>query len=909
MRAEDVKRSFERSMRTLTREMPAAYAAIEGSAAFVDGDSDEVPGLLVRAEFDLEIRLSEPLAIYPAFMTDIYTGIGRALPQESGRVVGTGPFSMKERSESRVVLERNTQYWRSATSLVDTVEFRTSTGASSIAEQFRAGQLDLARDLLPKDLDEILRDSRFRRGLVEVPLKNTYFILFNCRSGPVAEDIGVRLALSRVIGTHDLVWRTLGRFAQPATSLIPPGILGHDPGRRRKALSVEEARELLEERGSLKLKASVHPLLQDRYSSLLDALFGLWSELGVVVSIETRDMPSFLESWQSNEGLDLQITRWNAEFDDPDNVTHGLFHSGAGVLHAWYCSDEADRILQDARTEGRAATRQSLYRKFENHLLEAGVLLPLFHDIYYRIANSKVPGLRLRSSPPYVNYAQLGKVEQEAASSPTREAGGGVIHVPASGVVNSLEPSQVYSDDQVEVIPNIYDTLTRRVEGAKIVPALAKDVRVEEGGKIYRFRLREDVRFHDGRKLSARDVRYSFERLLQRGEYRGLLSPIKGADAFMNGESADLEGIEILSAGEFVIELEKPVSFFPVLVSHPASGIVPEGSEGRGTNWRDGCVGTGPFRVVRFEPGQSLELERNPNYWRSGYPRSEGIAFNFRVSPNDILAGFKAGRFSVCSDLFPDDVEALRRESEFASGFRETPHLSSYWVAFNTHSGPLEERAARQSLVRAVEVATLIRQTLGRLAIPATGLIPPGLLGHDPAQPTGAARIDGERPLEGQELRVAVHPMFVGKYASLFREVSKAFKATGVSIRRVNETMEDFLEAADQAECDLVVGRWVGDYPDSDTFVHGVLHSREGFMGRLCGSPVVDRLIERGRAEADPMNRHTLYRQIEETISTEALLLPLFHEQVYRFAQPQVEGLSVSSLPPVVPYEQLRIRS
>jgi ABC-type transport system substrate-binding protein len=80
-------------------------------------------------------------------------------------------------------------------------------------------------------------------------------------------------------------------------------------------------------------------------------------------------------------------------------------------------------------------------------------------------------------------------------------------------------------------------------------------------------------------------------------------------------------------------------------------------------------------------------------------------------------------------------------------------------------------------------------------------------------------------------------------------------------------------------------------------------------MGRLCGSPVVDRLIERGRAEADPMNRHTLYRQIEETISTEALLLPLFHEQVYRFAQPQVEGLSVSSLPPVVPYEQLRIRS
>jgi len=139
--------------------------------------------------------------------------------------------------------------------------------------------------------------------------------------------------------------------------------------------------------------------------------------------------------------------------------------------------------------------------------------------------------------------------------------------------------------------------------------------------------------------------------------------------------------------------------------------------------------------------------------------------------------------------------------------------------------------------------------------------------------------------------------------------VSEAIQSAGVEIQRTTNTMAEFLEAADKATVDLVVGRWVGDYPDTDTFTHGVLHSREGFLGRLCGSTEIDALVEQGRAETDPAVRDRIYRQVEELVRKNALILPLFHEQVYRFAHPQVEGLSVSSLPPVVPYEELRIRS
>jgi ABC-type oligopeptide transport system substrate-binding subunit len=128
-----------------------------------------------------------------------------------------------------------------------------------------------------------------------------------------------------------------------------------------------------------------------------------------------------------------------------------------------------------------------------------------------------------------------------------------------------------------------------------------------------------------------------------------------------------------------------------------------------------------------------------------------------------------------------------------------------------------------------------------------------------------------------------------------------------VRIRVVNKTIEEFLEGMRTGSTDLGVGRWGADYPDSDTFVH-ILHSQEGIVGRFCGLPEIDRLVERGRAETAPSVRHSLYRQIEETIAREVLMVPLFHEQAYRFARPEVEGLTVSFGSPTVAYEDLSIR-
>jgi ABC-type transport system substrate-binding protein/serine/threonine protein kinase len=925
--ASAVRDSLERSIRLSRNQMSAAFVAILGVPEYLEGKADAVSGITAPSAHEIEIRLRDPLPIFPSLLTDPRTGIAAAGMGEDGKptTFGTGPFQRVLQEPDRVVLERNPRYWRELSRL-DRIEFRLSLSASKIAEGLRSGELDLVRDLLPQDLEAILREPRFRTGLVETPKKNTYFVLFHTGSA-AGSNAFLRRALASSVRTQDFVWGTLGRFAMPATGLLPPGILGHDPGRRQSHLSEEKAIEMIRSLGPpppVRLRASVHPTLQNQYGALTGTLFQIWARLGVEVEVVTKTMPEFLESWHRNKDIDLVLTRWIADYDDPDNFTFTIFHSGNGRLRSYFSSPETDRILEEARSEAGPAAREDLYRKFENVLLDSAILVPLFHDVDYRIASANVRGLQLRSSAPYVNYAEVGKAQAPAIRAASeRPAGGGILNVPIAGVVRSFDSALGTTAEDSEVLSTVFETLTLAVEGTRLVPWLASEVSMENEGTRFRIRLRPGVRFHDGRRLTARDVRHSFERLLgsPQSATRGLLSPIRGAARLLEGAATDLEGFHIVSRTEFFIDLEKPVSFFPAVLSFSPTAIVPEGTGVIGSSVREGAVGTGPFRLVSFEPGRRLELERNPHYWREGYPRSEGIVFRFGVSPEEIRDEFLAGRLSLASDLLPADAETFRHDPRFASGYRESPRLTTYYVAFNRHRGVLTDVEQRRSLLKAVDVAGFVRKTLGRLAIPAHGLIPPGLLGYSVSGSGSGAMSSGGAggpdssaqatvARETVELSAAVHPVFFGEFSAFARALAEAFREIGFLIRPMNKTMAQYLELSKKGETDLNVGRWNADYPDADTFVHGLLHSEAGYLlGRYVGSPDLDQLADRGRAETDPRLRHSIYRQVEETIVREALLLPLFHDQVYCFARPEVEGLaSVSQGTPSVAYENLRIR-
>lgn len=908
--AQSVKDSIEDSVRSRRRET-AAWAVIAGFDEFRDGTADHMSGIVVDGESDLEIRLRETLPIYPALLTDAGTGIGHAAVDSSGKrtVAGTGAFRIVEHDPERIVMERNSDYWMPDRPRLDGIEFRVVRNASSRAALLRSGEIDLGRELLSNDLDELLRDPRFRNGLQEVPNKITYFAVFN-HSSKYGGNEALRRALCGVLPVHDLVWESLGRLAQPTTTLIPPGILGHDAGRRRHPISRDAAAELLVSSGlelPLTLRAAVHPLYQDRYRALTDAMFDIWAGLGVRVDITTPTLESFMDSYASDESVDVRIMRWAADYDDPDTYAYGLFHSVKGIVSRYFSSPAIDALIDEGRTERRPAAREIIYRRFEQAISESGSVLPLFHEIDYRLANPSVRGLSLRSTPPFVNYSELGKAAKAAETSPVLS--GGAITIPIGGVLSTMEPTVALTFEAAETLPAVFETLTRLREGARAVPWLAAAITPEDGGRRYRIKLREDVRFHDGRRMSARDVRFTFERIftLKSSGAAWFYATIKGARDLMEGRARELEGMQIVSSHELVIELERPLAFFPTLLSHPTSGILPEGTQAIGNAWSSGCVGTGAFRVVSFDPGRRLELERNPFYWRSGYPKSDSLVFKFGVASDEIRDAFQRGELSLASDLRPSDVEAFRHDPAYAPGYREVPRLSIYFAVFNRNRGPLADPELRRRIVAAVDVRGIVQRQLGRLAIPAHGVIPPGLLGYEPSAPGSGSHQLVREPFD-IELAATVHPIFFGQYAAVGKELIEAFAERGIRIRIVSRTMDEYMESLSKAETDLEIGRWFADYPDADSFAHGLLHRFAGNTGRYVGSEDLDRLCERGREESDPAVRHAIYQQIEKTVARDALLLPLFHEQIYRIARPELEGLELNLAPPEVQYEDLRIR-
>ena len=906
LRPSHVRDAFERAVR---RRSPApALAAVAGVDRFRAGEADHLEGLSVDGDV-LSVNLQKPLPIFPALLADLRVAIVREDPR--GGLLGTGPFRLAEGCDSgRYLLERN-PHWHGDPVPLDGIEMLVMPSSDAVTRGFSAGHLDLGRDLLSADLETVLRDPRFQASLVETVTKDVHFVLLNA-DGPVTRHVELRRCLVGTVRARDLVWRTLGRLVQPATGLIPPGILGHDPGRRSPEVRRDDARRILAEHGfeaPVRLQGIVHPLFRERYRELTEALFEEWAAIGIEVSFDDLSLEEFLERTRQPEGIDFSIGRWVHDFDDPDNFTHDMMHSRGGALARHLGSPVLDDWIERARHEMRPSSRQRLYFKIESHLAREALVLPLFYGIESRIKSPRVRGLRLSGSPPFVNYCELGKLPEEPTPSEGFSGGwskAGTIHVAIPEDLPDLAPDRAIFVGASEALSNVYETLARLEEGAHVVPALATDLRASDGGQSYLLRLRPNVRFHDGRRLSVRDVRYSVERLLRssRGGAKDLLLPIRGARAFAAGETDELEGFRVVSSRELVLELEEPLAFFPTLLTSPATAIVPEGAMDFRGNWREGATGTGPFRVVRLAPGERLELEANPHYWRPGRPRTDRLVFELARTPEQISVGLRDGRLTLAGHLPPKDLEKVLHDTEPTPAYVEAPGFSTYYLVLNIHGEVFGEARRRLALRDALDIQELARETLGRVAVPAEGLIPPGLLGHETTVRPSPG--ESQESLSGRRVRCAVHSVYREVYGAYWSRLEERLRGLGIELEIVPLGPEEALVS--RIDADLVATRWVVDYPDADGFVH-LLHSRDGLDGALCGLPAIDRLIDRGRRETDPALRHTIYQEVEYLLRQEALVIPLFHEQIYRVVRPEVAGLRLGWGAPEVAYDELVPRS
>ena len=267
-----------------------------------------------------------------------------------------------------------------------------------------------------------------------------------------------------------------------------------------------------------------------------------------------------------------------------------------------------------------------------------------------------------------------------------------------SGAVTALDPAQgafATYPAGYEVAYCLYDRLVDFDENLKFVPALAESWEVAPDLKSARFRLRKNVRFHDGAPFNAQAVKFNVERMIDKTRTptnRPLWDPVAGAD--------------VIDEHTVVIRTRAP---FPQLLNSLAHGsgsqVSPAAVEKHGEKGiAQNPIGAGPYRLESFTPGQEVVLRAFDGYW-GGKPATDRLVFKYIVEASTRLAALRTGSVDVVDSVPVQLVAGLRKEANLEIVAR--PSLRPMGLAINLTRPPYDDPRVRRALNHAIPVQTI----------------------------------------------------------------------------------------------------------------------------------------------------------------------------------------------------------
>ncbi len=877
--------------------------ALEHSVGWIRAGLDLLQQGNIEAPSDdkLVLQLAGPLPILPALLAAPDLGI--ALPALDGAgFTGTGPFRLVDRNERSALFMRWDGYWNEVRPPLESLRFHFGCSSDVMTQGLKLGSLDLVRELVAQDLQTLLTHPRLGARTLECADRALYFMALRASGGVLASPELRRIFL---LATDTESVRDTASLSNlvPAAGLLPPGFLGHDPNRRVTAQDPARCRDQLQELGlrvPVKLRAAAHPWWLDQGLEVLKRLILRWREAGFEVTVITRDMPSYLDALAHPEHHELELRRWIADHDDPDTFASSLLHSGHGLLRSLFGTAALDALIARGRTAEDPQGRARAYSQIEDLLAHEAFLGPLFHGSTMLVSGPLVRGLRLRGSTIDYSGAWKAKAGTPGASVPRRSTR---IVVPLMQHINAIHPALASGIAAREILPCVFETLARVRWGSSVRPHLARTLSTRDGGLSWRIELRPEVRFHDGHGLRAVDVRASFEFLLRNaGPGPTVLDVVRGAEDVRRHRRQELSGLRIVDQFSLDITLERPVPFFPTMLTHPATAILPAAVLAEGRPFLP--IGTGPFRVRVFN-AETLELAASTG-WRRHVPRTQALEFRFGVKHADALAGFRSGAYGTIGNLSASEADQLRADPLLGAGFLEVPGLNTVFLLANARKGALADVHARRALLRLCSLPGVLSQALPRRMVRAAGIIPPGMIGAAARAVPSTGEI-GPVPesLLTKELSVLLAPLPDGQLRAVAQQIFSAVRAQGIRVTVTETAPSGFFTALREANADLVLGRWLAEYPDPDSFAQGLFLKPFGLLTQWFENPEVQQLLLEARSEPDPLARQALYEEFESVLHHEALVLPLYHRPVQRCLRPEIQGGELALIPPYIPWERL----
>jgi peptide/nickel transport system substrate-binding protein len=456
----------------------------------------------------------------------------------------------------------------------------------------------------------------------------------------------------------------------------------------------------------------------------------------------------------------------------------------------------------------------------------------------------------------------------------TASSESGTVNFLIESMPTNLDP-RIGIDAQSEDIDElIFNGLVSRDQRMNIVPDLAESWETPNP-LTYVFHLRPGVKFHDGRVLTANDVKFTFQSVLS-GEVE---TPKRGTYELV-------QSIETPDPATVIFHLRRPYSSFLWNLITQGMGIVPAGS---GEELARRPIGTGPFRFESLVADDQIILERNPDYF-GPLPKIDRV--RFRVVPDAITRALELRKGSAdiggVNSLTPDMVLALGRQRGLI--VEEQPGTVLAYVSFNFDDPILRKHEVRQALAYATDRDTIIRYLLRGQARPANSLLPPNHWAYEPDlrsynyDPAEAERLLDSAGLlkraDGTRFHLTLKTTTEESARLLGEVLANQWKRVGVDLRLMPLETATLLSDVEHGSFELYTLRWLGGNNDPDIFEY-VFDSRrmppEGANRGHYRNPALDELLAEQAREMDRSKRKAILSQVQKILAEDEPYIDLWY--------------------------------
>ncbi len=458
----------------------------------------------------------------------------------------------------------------------------------------------------------------------------------------------------------------------------------------------------------------------------------------------------------------------------------------------------------------------------------------------------------------------------------------------------TLDPHDSTDSPSATVTSHIYETLFELTPDGEILPHLAESYELSDDGLTLTLTLREGVTFHDGTPLTAEVVEGSLQRFLNPDNafsFLFLLEPI--------------QEIEVLDEMSLELRLNEPFAPLMSNLTHSSTAIVlPSAVEEHGDDFYRNPVGTGPFKFVSWEPNQSIDLERNDDYW-GGAPELAGVRFLAVPENTTRMAMVESGEAHVAVRVPPQDIQRLDALDNIT--VENVSSVRTIYIYFNHNIEPFTDQRVRQAVNYAVNNQDIADFVTGGAVRPSDAAISPGIFGYTPVgqyeyDPERARELLAEAGFEDGFSTTLYSPS--GRYLQDI-QIAEAIQSmlAEVGIDAQIETLEwsAYLDqtnrAAEENNVPMGLMGWGTVTGDADYGLFALFHTSEhvpaGSNRAFYSSEEIDSLLDQARTSTDPAEREELYAEALQIIHDDAPWLFLHSETQLVAVNDAVEGLII----------------